>query len=378
MAKYRKPTLAAGLALAAALTFSCSGDGGGEPPTGTSSENTASSSSDASSSGGSSSSVSSSSVVSSSSSEVSSSSSIDCTGSWGEWLYITSPIGCAEGEKARICKTDPSQVERVAIPAPVDYDKETQFCQAVTNEVKDLCGGKAYASTQFCQAGTNVVLPLCGTATYTAEQMCHYGKEKNYFTDARDNKKYPYVTIGTQTWMAENLNYNASGSKCGDGNYLSDANTATCDTYGRLYDWATAMNNSASSSANPSGRQGVCPSGWHIPSNAEWNALMKSVNSACSDNNNCTVAGTKLKAASGWNPYAGVPAGTDEFGFSALPGGYGSSASFYDVGNYGIWWSSTENDASRAYYRYMYFSGADVGWNYYDNSHLYSVRCAKD
>ena len=188
MTPSHKLTLAASLALAAALTFSCSGDGGGEPPTGTSSENTASSSSDASSSGGSSSSVSSSSVVSSSSSEVSSSSSIDCTGSWGEWLYITSPIGCAEGEKARICKTDPSQVERVAIPAPVDYNKETQFC------------------------------------------------------DSRDGRLYKLAVIGTgttaQTWMAENLNYDVPGN---DTDVCYDNDPTNCITYGRLYNGATAM-----------------------------------------------------------------------------------------------------------------------------------------
>src|SRR5215469_10890371 len=85
------------------------------------------------------------------------------------------------------------------------------------------------------------------------------------FTDSRDSKTYRTVVIGTQTWMAENLNYNATGSKC-----YNDS-TQYCDLYGRLYDWTTAMAGVSSSSANPSGVLGICPVGWHLPSDAEWN-----------------------------------------------------------------------------------------------------------
>jgi len=146
-----------------------------------------------------------------------------------------------------------------------------------------------------------------------------------------------------------------------------------------LYNWATAMGNSASSTAVPSGVQGVCPSGWHIPSNAEWNALMKSVNPACSDNSTCAGAGTKLKAASGWNPYAGVPAGTDEFGFSALPGGFGSSVgSFGSVGGLGIWWSASEYSSYGAFNRDMSYSSEGVYYDLYDKDYLFSVRCVQD
>jgi len=228
------------------------------------------------------------------------------------------------------------------------------------------------------------VLPLCGTATYTAEQMCHYGKVKNYFTDARDNKKYPYVTIGTgataQTWMAENLSYNATGSKCyaeGVSGVSADSIAKNCDTYGRLYDWATAMNNSASSDENPSGRQGVCPSGWHLPSDAEWGALMQFVGTSCTSTSSpCADAGTKLKANSAL--WRGNGNGTDDFGFSALPGGYRNFSGFYSVGSDGYWQSSSQYDASNAYFRYIMFGSADIGRGNYDKASLYSVRCAKN
>jgi uncharacterized protein (TIGR02145 family) len=203
--------------------------------------------------------------------------------------------------------------------------------------------------------------------------------EKEQFCDSRDGKKYVYVTIGTQTWMAENLNYEVSGSKCGDGSSLSEANTSTCDTYGRLYNWATAMalpsncNSSTCSSQVGTKHKGICPSGWHIPSDAEWTTLTDFVGGLSN-------AGTKLKAKSGWNPYNGVPAGTDAYGFSALPGGDGGSdGSFYDVGIVGSWWSATEYNASYAWDRGMGYYGIDV-YRYDDagKSYFFSVRCLKD
>jgi uncharacterized protein (TIGR02145 family) len=113
--------------------------------------------------------------------------------------------------------------------------------------------------------------------------------------------------------------------------------------------------------------QGVCPSGWHLPTNDEWGTLVTAVGSS---------AGTKLKAS---NALWTTNTGTDDYGFSALPGGYGSSdGSFIDVGGYGNWWSATENDATNARYRYMFGSSSVVGANYDYKCYLYSVRCVQD
>jgi uncharacterized protein (TIGR02145 family) len=194
---------------------------------------------------------------------------------------------------------------------------------------------------------------VCGQARYNpARHLC----------DSRDYKLYKHVTIGTQTWMAENLNYNTSGSACYDNN---DAN---CVTYGRLYNWNTAMNNSASSSANPSGRRGVCPAGWHLPSDAEWDDLITAVGGS-------STAGTKLKATSGW--ISGN--GTDNYGFAALPGGEGTSGgSFFYAGNYGNWWISSEINAGNAYYRFMGYNYEGVYRDFNLKSRLLSVRCLQD
>jgi len=181
---------------------------------------------------------------------------------------------------------------------------------------------------------------------------------------------YQTVVIGSQIWFQRNLNYDVQGSVC------YDNDPANCTKYGRLYDWATAMALSPScDSISCAGQlkpkhQGICPSGWHIPSNADWNELMRYV-----DGESWT-AGGKLKAKSGWNEGGN---GTDEFGFSALPGGYGYSGGyFYVVGNIGRWWSSSEYLSYYAYYWRMYYIGESASLDHDGKLFLYSVRCVQD
>jgi uncharacterized protein (TIGR02145 family) len=198
----------------------------------------------------------------------------------------------------------------------------------------------------------------------------HYGKSKAQFCDPRDGKKYVYVTIGEQVWMAENLNYETDGSKC----YNNEL--AKCTTYGRLYNWITAMGISDSYNSsyyNPSAStkyKGVCPSSWHLPNNAEWTTLTDFVGGS-------STAGTKLKAKSGWS---GNGNGTDDYGFSALPGGDGGTGTYFHPAGYGgSWWSATEGNASNAYNRYTGYLDADISTaSDDDKTELYSVRCLKD
>jgi uncharacterized protein (TIGR02145 family) len=173
--------------------------------------------------------------------------------------------------------------------------------------------------------------------------------------------------------MAENLNYAASGSKCKDNNSLVDYDTETCGKYGRLYNWTTAMANSAGSSANPSGVRGVCPPDWHLPSQAEWFKLDLFVGSS---------KAAKLKATSGWNDYGGKSGnGTDNYGFSAIPGGN----HFYGTGDGGYWWSTTPSSTYGNLNIYHVFMGSGTSeWDLSanpggdrNNSYL-SVRCVKD
>jgi len=173
------------------------------------------------------------------------------------------------------------------------------------------------------------------------------------FTDPRDSKTYEWVRIGGEVWMAQNLNYNAAGSKCYDN---SESN---CETYGRLYNWATAMD--------------VCLPDWHLPSEAEWDALTTAVGGTGTGGR--TGAGAKLKATSGWSSGNG----TDDFGFSALPGGHGySNGSFDLVGDNGYWWTSSERNSDYAYNRFMYGSGSNVYFGSNGKGGLHSVRCVLD
>jgi uncharacterized protein (TIGR02145 family) len=102
---------------------------------------------------------------------------------------------------------------------------------------------------------------------------CEDKEAKNKFTDSRDGKTYKKVTIGTQTWMADNLSYNAPGSVCYKN---SDDN---CGKYGRMYPWETAKE--------------ACPAGFHLPSDAEWTILMDYIGGTA-------TASTMLKSATGW------------------------------------------------------------------------------
>jgi len=172
------------------------------------------------------------------------------------------------------------------------------------------------------------------------------------FTISCDTGGFKTVKIGSQVWMAENLNIDIQGSKC------YEDNPENCEKYGRLYYYGIAMQ--------------ACPKGWHLPSNKEWRTLLDFVGGP-------EVAGEKLKSKSGWNDnYNGASGnGTDDFGFSALPGGYYRYSNFNSVGKEGRWWSATEDDASHTWARRME-RNAEVSYGNYEKTSLFSVRCLKD
>jgi len=179
------------------------------------------------------------------------------------------------------------------------------------------------------------------------------------FVDKRDGKEYKYVKIGKQIWMAENLNYEVSGSKC----YDNDAEN--CKKYGRLYIWNTAKI--------------ICPEGWHLPDNREWQIL---INYAGGEEK----AGEKLKAKDGWNwnvRYEKTGNGTDDYGFSALPGGaYDWKSGFADIGYGGLFWSATSQFSdvpadTCVHYKFLHYLDGFAGPYCNRKEHLFSVRCVK-
>jgi uncharacterized protein (TIGR02145 family) len=185
-------------------------------------------------------------------------------------------------------------------------------------------------------------------------------KTSGDFTDSRNNQKYRTITIDGKIWMAENLNYPTGNSWC------YDDNNSNCDKYGRLYDWTTAKT--------------ACPAGFHLPSRQEWDDLGQAVGGVRKLDDNGYVewygTGKKLKARSSWNNNGN---GTDDFGFSALPGGTRYSDGNFDAAGYdGGWWTATEYSSDFAYYQRMRYRNGNV---YEDNdikSNGYSVRCVKN
>ncbi|SMP46641.1 fibrobacter succinogenes major paralogous domain-containing protein [Fibrobacter sp. UWB10] len=181
--------------------------------------------------------------------------------------------------------------------------------------------------------------------------QCKVEIDENCIKDDRDGQTYRIVKIGDQVWMAENLNFETDSSFC----YNNEE--SNCAKYGRLYRWAAAVGKSESecgygkTCSLPSGNiQGVCPSGWHLPSTAEWETLFNAV---------------------GGQSTAG--------GFSALPAG-----ERYDTGDYSYegycakFWSSTEGNSLGASYMYLVYNLDDARLYYCSKYYGFSVRCLQD
>ena len=204
-----------------------------------------------------------------------------------------------------------------------------------------------------------------------------------FMLDERDQKLYRTVVIGNQTWMAENLNYVDSISYPGmkGSNWCYNNSLDSCAKYGRLYEWAAAMDSEGIFSTNGKGCgygktcsptypvRGICPSGWHLPTKAEFETLFTTVGGK-------SMAGKMLKATNGWESNGN---GTDAFGFSALPAGMRNyDGIYYRNGRNAVFWSSTEGSSYYAYYMNVYYGNDNADLNDYYKSQVYSVRCLKD
>jgi len=202
--------------------------------------------------------------------------------------------------------------------------------------------------------------------------------DEDWMVDPRDRQLYKVVTIGEQTWMAHNLNYETDA-----GSYCYNDSAKYCKKYGRLYTWAAAMDSVGTWSTNGKGCgydttcsptypvRGVCPEGWHLPDTTEWKTLITAVGGQ-------SIAGQKLKSATGWKAYSGI-INEDAFAFSALPAGYRSlNGNYYYEGNYAYFWSSTEHLSGYADFMHLIYSIREVDLDGFDKSYGSSVRCLKD
>lgn len=231
----------------------------------------------------------------------------------------------------------------------------------------------------FCACIFAVIsLAACGDSTNPSDSSIPDPVvDKNSLTDSRDGRTYRTVVIGSQIWMAENLNFETANSYC------YDDKPSNCTKYGRLYPWGTAMDSAGVWSANGKDcgndkecsptypLRGVCPDGWHLPTKAEFETLISSIGDEW-------VVGGKLRSKNGWN-HSSRYQNTDDYSFTALPAGSRLSGGGYsNEGENAFFWSSTEFTGDMAYYMTLYYNIDYVKPGYLFKSIGYSVRCVKD
>ncbi len=197
------------------------------------------------------------------------------------------------------------------------------------------------------------------------------------FTDTRDNKVYNTVLIGEQCWMAQNLNIGTmiEGTTEQTNNnptpiiekYCYENNESNCDVYGGLYQWDEMMQYSTTE-----GIQGICPTGWHLPTDAEFTTLIAYLGGEIDAGGTMKESGTTHWAS----PNSGA---TNSSGFTALPGGYrNNEGSFSNVNSHGYWWWSSQFDDSNAWYRRLAYDSEQANYNYVLKLIGLSVRCIRD
>ena len=227
--------------------------------------------------------------------------------------------------------------------------------------------------TMYVVQGDSII-GIYPVSSYDSITFYHPNSLGNSIIDA-DGNMYSSVTIGTQEWMSENLRT----TKYSDGTVIpnvtgqtdwSSLNTAAWCHYdndssqyeatcGKLYNWYAASDSS-----------NICPIGWHVPTDAEWTVLTDYL---AVDGHSGSEA-TALKATSGW----GSGNGTDDYGWSGLPGGFRSSKGFSDIVGDGRWWSSSENNTSNTWNRYLSHHLDSLVRSKFNKHYGFSVRCLED
>lgn len=260
------------------------------------------------------------------------------------------------------CVTEPKEVHGCLDSQACNYNTEATLdnnsCLYVVDCLGD-CGGDALEDN-------------CGICA---------GNNESCIVEDYDGNEYQTVVIGNQEWMAENLkvtHYNNGDAiqyvqsessepdvwenlNTGAYGYYDD-NTTHQETYGNLYNWYAVDDD-----------RGVCPVGWHVPTDEEWTVLTENLGGA-------SVAGGKMKEAGleHWNsPNTGA---TNESGFAGLPSGYriNSNGNYLNIGYYGYFWSFSEDDSSNAWYRVLGYDYASVGRYGGSKQYGFSVRCVRN
>jgi uncharacterized protein (TIGR02145 family) len=295
----------------------------------------------------------------------------------GNHLYFLTALWKGESRSIKILTTVPNTGMRCILEYIGNTDKEATLRASknksdMTMLESGILDAPSTNETYTFQFATNVPCPGTPSVTY-------------------EGQVYNTIQIFSQCWLKENLNVGTMipGTQNMSNNsmiekYCYNNEPDSCSKYGGIYQWDEMMQYTSQQ-----GVQGICPLGWHLPTDEEWKVLEGAVDGKygigdpewdIDDAYRGFDAGLNLKSTSGWN-YEGN--GTDLFGFSGLPGGgrYGTGGYFVFIGNYGFWWSSTENDYHYGgWNRYLDYDNPEVLRRDYPGGEGvgFSVRCLRD
>ena len=291
------------------------------------------------------------------------------------WVVEESAVfACIDRKWEKLEKEEPESSSATKKTASSSSKKQEIFSSSVKKETSS--SSKPLSSSSISQKSSSSVISSSSSVSSPMSSWTGGGAIGS-ITDSRDGLTYKTVTIGTQTWMAQNLNFETANSYC-----YNDS-TKYCEKYGRLYMWGAAMDSVGTWSTNGKGCgfnkkcsptypvRGICPDGWHLPTETEWSTLFSAVGGQ-------SVAGTKLKSTSGWYSDGN---GTDSFLFSALPAGCrgrGRNGIYSNEGNFAFFWRSSEYNSVEAYRMLLFYINDDAKQDYNYKDYAFSVRCLKD
>ena len=317
--------------------------------------------------------------------------------------YVTNVVGTAYGEVMTFTTPCNSVTISISGITSIGAGQSTTLAASVANtylwsteETTASITTTPAETTTYTVIGTNQY-GCTGTASVTVTVIPQGGQPcpgMATITDY-DNNIYNTVQIGNQCWMKENLRTTSysDGTPIEQGTdtsrttaywYYPSGNSDNMSTLGLLYNWAAVMRGSASSSENPSGVQGVCPTGWHVPSDAEWTELTDYVSSqseyAC--NGTSIYIAKALASTTGWNSFSSnctvgnTPSDNNATGLGIVPAGYYSGN--YNAATTAYCSSATEYNENYVYNRNIGFFSSTVNRGNLAKYTALSVRCTKD
>lgn len=331
----------------------------------------------------------------------------DCTDdNAGQMVYLTDSAQayyCAAGKWQGVWDDESSSSEKAGSSSSAKKESSSSVAPS-SSSTKTSSSSTAKSSSSVKETSSSSE-EESSSSEVSSSSVEKYGTDVVTFgtmTDKRDNHVYKTVSFqswngdhpGVRTWLAENLDYTyAQGTdELDSSSFCYGDDPANCDTYGRLYLWSAAMD-SASSYHGGAGCGdgvtcsasvyvgGICPSGWHLPSQKEMSELIDYVDSVNTANGVTEDANTSLRSDTAWTVAEGVAAGTDRFGFNALPaGGICYTDGYEGLSSAAYFWTSTEAEAAMADALDLYSDKDDILTQRPAalKKHARSIRCIQD